>query len=308
MAFSNTLYMFSLFTDVLLSNSLVAEKAAVIEKMNLADLSLEALISKGTSLGVEFVSRILLAALIYAVGSWIIRLIKKTFRRLMIRQDVEMSLRTFLQSLIGIGLNFILIVAIIGVLGVEMSSFVALFASAGIAIGMALSGTLQNFANGVLILLLKPYKVGDQIEVQNYKGIVKAIQITNTVITTGDNRSVIVPNGLLLSGTIVNYSQQEHRRVDWTFSIAYGNDYEKAKAVLMDLIQADSRILKEPELPVIYLGNLGQSSVDIIARVWVQSPDYWEVFYSLNEKVYRIFPEKGLSLPFPQLDVHVHQS
>ncbi|MDD4031685.1 MAG: mechanosensitive ion channel [Bacteroidales bacterium] len=300
--------MFSLFTDVLLSNSLVAEKAAVIEKMNLADLSLEALISKGTSLGVEFVSRILLAALIYAVGSWIIRLIKKTFRRLMIRQDVEMSLRTFLQSLIGIGLNFILIVAIIGVLGVEMSSFVALFASAGIAIGMALSGTLQNFANGVLILLLKPYKVGDQIEVQNYKGIVKAIQITNTVITTGDNRSVIVPNGLLLSGTIVNYSQQEHRRVDWTFSIAYGNDYEKAKAVLMDLIQADSRILKEPELPVIYLGNLGQSSVDIIARVWVQSPDYWEVFYSLNEKVYRIFPEKGLSLPFPQLDVHVHQS
>ena len=300
--------MFSLFTDVLLSNSLVAEKAAVIEKMNLADLSLEALISKGTSLGVEFVSRILLAALIYAVGSWIIRLIKKTFRRLMIRQDVDMSLRTFLHSLIGIGLNFILIVAIIGVLGVEMSSFVALFASAGIAIGMALSGTLQNFANGVFILLLKPYKVGDQIEVQNYKGIVKAIQITNTVITTGDNRTIIVPNGLLLSGTIVNYSQQEHRRVEWTFSIGYGNDYEKAKAVLLDLIQADSRILKEPELPVIYLGNLGQSSVDIIARVWVQSLDYWEVFYSLNEKVYRIFPEKGLSLPFPQLDVHVHQS
>ena len=300
--------MFSFFADVLLSNSFVAEKAAVIEKINLADLSLEALISKGTSLGVEFVSRILLSVLIYALGSWIIRLIKKTFRRLMIRQEVDMSLRTFLQSLIGIGLNFILIVAIIGVLGVEMSSFVALFASAGIAIGMALSGTLQNFANGVLILLLKPYKVGDQIEVQNYKGIVKAIQITNTVITTADNRTIIVPNGLLLSGTIVNYSQQEYRRVDWTFSIGYGDDYEKAKAVLLDLIQADSRILKEPELPAIYLGNLGQSSVDIIARVWVQSLDYSEVFYSLNEKVYRIFPEKGLSLPFPQLDVHVHQS
>ncbi len=286
---------------------LAIDSLGVANKLNIGNISMEALVDKGASLGVEFVSRLLVAVLIYVLGAWIIRILKRAFKILMEKRDVDLSLRTFLYSLISIGLNFILIVSIIGVLGVEMTSFVALFASAGIAIGMALSGTLQNFANGVFILLLKPYRVGDFIEVQQVMGTVKAIQITSTLLTTPDNRTIIIPNGVLLSGTIINYSQQKFRRVDWVFSISYGDDYEKARKLLMELIAADERILDEPDAPVIWLGALGQSSVDISVRVWVSAPDYWPVLFSMNEKVYKSFPEHGLSIPFPQMDVHVHQ-
>ena len=163
---------------------LAIDSLGVANKLNIGNISMEALVDKGASLGVEFVSRLLVAVLIYVLGAWIIRILKRAFKILMEKRDVDLSLRTFLYSLISIGLNFILIVSIIGVLGVEMTSFVALFASAGIAIGMALSGTLQNFANGVFILLLKPYRVGDFIEVQQVMGTVKAIQITSTLLTT----------------------------------------------------------------------------------------------------------------------------
>lgn len=283
------------------------DPSLVANGLNLGNVSLDALVEKGTSLGVEFVSRLLVAVLIYVLGAWMIRILKRAFKILMEKRDVDLSLRTFLYSLASIGLNFILIVSIIGVLGVEMTSFVALFASAGIAIGMALSGTLQNFANGVFILLLKPYRVGDYIEVQQVSGTVKAIQITSTLLTTPDNRTIIIPNGVLLSGTIINYSQQKFRRVDWVFSIVYGDDYEKARKLLLDLIADESRILSEPDAPAIWLGALGQSSVDVFVRVWVNAQDYWPVLFSMNEKVYKSFPEHGLSIPFPQMDVHVHQ-
>ena len=283
------------------------DPSLVANGLNSGNVSLDALVEKGTSLGVEFVSRLLVAVLIYVLGAWMIRILKRAFKILMEKRDVDLSLRTFLYSLASIGLNFILIVSIIGVLGVEMTSFVALFASAGIAIGMALSGTLQNFANGVFILLLKPYRVGDFIEVQQVMGTVKAIQITSTLLTTPDNRTIIIPNGVLLSGTIINYSQQKFRRVDWVFSIVYGDDYEKARKLLLDLIADESRILSEPDAPAIWLGALGQSSVDVFVRVWVNAQDYWPVLFSMNEKVYKSFPEHGLSIPFPQMDVHVHQ-
>jgi small conductance mechanosensitive channel len=194
--------------------------------------------------------------------------------------------------------------AIVGILGINTSSLVALLASAGLAIGMALSGTLQNFAGGVMIMLFKPFKVGDFISAQGYEGKVNEIQIFNTHLLTTDNKEVILPNGILSTGTLTNFSKQETRRVDWVFSIAYGDDYDKAKAVLRRLCDEDQRIKQTPE-PFIELGKLNNSSVDITLRVWVNSEDYWAVFFNMNEKVYKTFAQEGLNIPFPQMDVHV---
>ena len=187
-----------------------------------------------------------------------------------------------------------MIIFIIGALGINTSSFIALFASAGVAIGMSLSGTLQNFAGGIMILVFKPYKVGDFIEAQGYMGIVKEIQIVNTIINTPDNKIIIIPNGGLSTGIINNYSKETIRRVDWTFGIAYGNDYDTAKATLLKLIENDSRILKEPET-FIALHRLGDSSVNIVVRAWVKQENYWDVYFHMNELVYKDFPRNNLS-------------
>lgn len=195
---------------------------------------------------------------------------------------------------------------IISKLGIEASSFIALFASAGVAIGMALSGTLQNFAGGVMILLFKPFKVGDVIEAQGQSGAVKEIQIFNTIISTPDNKIIIIPNGGLSTGITKNYSKEATRRVDWEFSIGYGDNYDKAKAVLEKLITADQRILKDPA-HFIALSSLGANSVNIVVRAWVNAADYWGVFFDMNESVYKTFEQEGLNIPFPQMDVHLIQ-
>jgi small conductance mechanosensitive channel len=194
----------------------------------------------------------------------------------------------------------------LGMIGVEMTSFIAILGAAGLAVGLALSGTLQNFAGGVMILLFKPYKVGDVIEAQGYTGSVKEIQIFTTILTTPDNKTVLIPNGPLATGSLTNYSTQPTRRVDWTFGIAYGDDIDKAYDVLRRLISEDEHILPEPE-PFMALSALADSSVNIVVRVWVNSPDYWAVFFKMNEQVYKVFAEEGLSIPFPQMDVHVHK-
>ena len=195
---------------------------------------------------------------------------------------------------------------IIGVLGIETSSFIALFASAGVAVGMALSGTLQNFAGGVMILLFKPFKVGDFIEAQGQSGTVKEIQIFNTILTTVDNKVIIIPNGGLSTGIMMNYSKEELRRVDWEFGVAYGDSYDKARSVLERMLQADSRVLRSPEY-FIALNSLGERSVNIVVRAWVKAGDYWDVFFDMNEKVYKTFASENLTIPFPQMDVHVHE-
>lgn len=250
-------------------------------------------------------ANILVAILIYIVGRWIISRIHKVLFRIFEKREMDKSLRTFLRSLINIALNLILIVTIIGVLGIETSSFVALFASAGVAIGLALSGTLQNFAGGVMILLFKQFRVGHVIEAQGYIGTVKEILIFNTVLNTFDNKAIILPNGPLATGVINNYNREDHRRVEWDFSIAYGDDYDVAKALILKLLKEDSRVLNEPAEPFVALGQLGDNAVSIKVRAWVESPNYMDVFFSMNELVYKNFAAAGLNIPFPQMDVHI---
>ena len=248
--------------------------------------------------------KILIAAIIFWIGRWLIKKIKYIVTNILDRRHVEPSLKTFLLSLINITLMLILLVIIVSILGVNTSSFVALFASAGIAVGMALSGTLQNFAGGVMVLLFKPYKVGDYIEAQGQSGTVKEIQIFNTVLNTPDNKTIIVPNGGLSTGIINNYSKETRRRVDWVFGIAYGNNYDHAKDILKRLLDSDERVLKIPEY-LIVLSSLGDSSVNITVRAWVPSSEYWNVFFSMNERVYKEFEKEGINIPFPQIDVHL---
>ncbi len=253
---------------------------------------------------VPFAIKLVVAIIVLIIGRWIIKLIKKSIAKAMDRKKTEASLRSFLTSLTSVILNFILIIIIIGILGINTSSLVALLASAGVAIGMALSGTLQNFAGGVMILLFKPFKVGDFISAQGYEGNVKEIQIFNTIVTTLDHKVVTIPNGILSTGISVNYSKEETRRVDWTFSISYGDDYDKAKEVLLRLCQEDNRILTDPAVTVALI-KLDTSSVNITLRAWVKSADYWPVFFEMNQKAYKELPAAGLNLPYPQLDVHM---
>ena len=248
--------------------------------------------------------KILAAIVVLFLGRWVIKLIKKWMANGLMSRHGDATLHSFLSHLISVLLYFFLIMAIVGILGINTSSLVALLASAGLAVGMSLGGTLQNFAGGVLLIMFRPFKVGDFIAAQGYEGKVNEIQIFNTHILTVDNKEVILPNGALATGVLTNYSKQETRRVDWVFSIAYGDDYDKAKAVLGRLLADDQRILKEP-VPFIELGNLNSSSVDITVRVWVNSADYWPVFFSMNEKVYKAFAQEGLNIPFPQVDVHM---
>lgn len=248
--------------------------------------------------------KILAAIVILVLGRWIIKLIKKWMANGLMSRHGDATLHSFLSNLVSVVLYFFLIMAIVGVLGINTSSLVALLASAGLAVGMSLGGTLQNFAGGVLIIMFRPFKVGDFISAQGMEGVVNEIQIFNTHLLTMDNKEVILPNGTLATGVMTNYSKQKTRRVDWVFSIAYGDDYDKAKIVLRGLCDQDERILKSPE-PFIELGKLNNSSVDITMRAWVNVADYWPVFFSMNEKVYKAFAQEGLNIPFPQMDVHV---
>ncbi|MCR5039504.1 MAG: mechanosensitive ion channel [Bacteroidales bacterium] len=255
---------------------------------------------------IPFGLKLVAAIVVYILGRWVIKLIKKGLSKTMSYRKADASLNTFLMSLVSVLLTFFLILAIVGILGINTSSLVALLASAGLAIGMALSGTLQNFAGGVMIMLFRPFKVGDYISAQGFEGKVNEIQIFNTHLLSVDNKEIILPNGALSTNAMTVFSKQDTRRVDWVFSIAYGDDYDKAKSVLKRLCQEDERILKEPGV-MIELIKLNNSSVDITVRAWVKTPDYWLVFFAMNEKVYKTFAVEGLNIPFPQMDVHLKQ-
>lgn len=274
-----------------------------IEKIS--SLPADELIKSFASDLIHFGLRILAALVIYIVGAWIIKRIVKVMKNIMTKRNVDKSLSTFLNSFVSISLTVILIVITVGALGVNTSSFAALLAASGVAIGMALSGTLQNFAGGVMILFFKPFKVGDFIDAQSYAGTVKAIQITTTSIVTPDNRQIIIPNGNLVNGIINNYSSMGIRRCDWKIGISYGDDVDVAKKTVLDILAADGRVLEEPEKPFVAVDSLADSAVVIVVKAWVKSSDYWGLYYSVNETVYKTFPQKGLSFPFPQMDVHV---
>ena len=251
--------------------------------------------------------KIVIAVIVLIVGRWLIKVTKKALTRVMLRRNADPSLNSFVMSLISVLLTFFLILAIVGILGVNTSSLVALLASAGLAIGMALSGTLQNFAGGVMIMLFRPFKVGDFISAQGFEGKVSEIQIFNTHLLTTDNKEVILPNGALSTGVVTNFMKQDIRRVDWVFSMSYGDDYDHAKEVLKQLCAADPKIKKDPQ-PFIELMKLNDSSVDITVRVWVDGADYWPVYFAMNERVYKAFAKEDLHIPFPQMDVHLKQS
>ena len=250
--------------------------------------------------------KILAAIVVLLLGRWIIKLVKKWMANGLLSRHGDPTLHSFLSNLVSVLLYFILIIIIISILGINTSSLVALLASAGLAVGMALSGTLQNFAGGVMIVLFRPFKVGDFISAQGFEGKVNEIQIFNTHLLTTDNKEVILPNGILSTGTMTVFSKQDIRRVDWTFSMAYGDDYDHAKAVLKRLCEADDRILKTPAT-MIELLKLNDSSVDITVRAWVNTADYWPVFFAMNERVYKTFAQEGINIPFPQMDVHLKQ-
>jgi len=270
-------------------------------------MDLNHVLEKLVDIAVEYGPKLIGALIVLLLGSWAIKLIMRAIRRMMDKSKMDDSLKPFLRTVIRTTLRALLIISVMGMVGIEMTSFIAILGAAGLAVGMALSGTLQNFAGGVLILLFKPFKIGDFVEAQGYMGTVKEIQIFNTVLLTPDNKTIIIPNGGLSTSSLTNFSAEEKRRVDWTFGIAYGDDAEKAKKVLRSLAEKDDRILKDPEV-FIALSALADSSVNFVMRAWVQAPDYWGVYFDMNQKVYDTFTKEGLNIPFPQMDVHVHNN
>lgn len=265
-----------------------------------------------TTLGAEAMQiffKIIIALAIYYIGRWLIgRAIAIMDRAFSIR-EVEISLRMFLKSMVRITLYVLLILTIIQLLGINTTSLVAMLASAGLAIGMALSGTLQNFAGGVMVLFLKPYKVGDYIIAQGQSGFVKEIMLFTTVMETYDGETIFVPNGSISSSIIENYSYSGERRIVWTVGISYGDDFDNAKEAIMEILNADKRIINDPSRPAqkpsVVLSELADSSVNVAARVWVKNEDYWGVMFDVNEKIYKQLPAKGANFPFPQMDVHI---
>ncbi len=247
--------------------------------------------------------RILAALIIFIIGRLIVSFINKMVARVLQRRKVDAGVQTFVRSLVNILLMILLVIAVISKLGVETTSFAALLASAGVAVGMALSGNLQNFAGGLIILIFRPYKVGDWIEAQGVSGSVKEIQIFHTILTTADNKVVYIPNGAASSGTIVNYSREDTRRVDWTVGVEYGEHFDRVEETVRRILAADKRILDTPA-PTIALGALDASSVNITIRVWVKNADYWGVYFDVQRAIYEEFNQAGIGFPFPQLTIH----
>lgn len=255
--------------------------------------------------GVEVGLMILKAIIVLVIGLWIVRWLSRAFERVLDKRNVDASLKPFLTSLFHNILLVLLVLSVLATVGVQMTSFIAIVGAAGLAIGLALQGTLQNFAGGVIILTLKPFKVGDFIEGQGKSGVVREIGIFNTVMLSPDNKKIIIPNGGLSNDNIVNYSAEPIRRVDLTFGIGYDDDIKKAKDLLVELVKSDERILQDPPYSVT-VAELADSSVNFNVRPWVKTADYWPVYWDFQERVKLTFDENGISIPFPQRDIHVY--
>ena len=265
---------------------------------------ISALIDKLINASVDLGGKILGAIVIFIIGKILVNWANRLFAKLLQKRKVDASIQSFLKSIVNITLLVLLFLAVIGQLGIELTSFAALLASVGVAVGMALSGNLSNFAGGVIILVFRPYKVGDYIEASTgASGTVTDIQIFHTVLTTPDNKVVYAPNGAMSGAVVTNYSKLDTRRVDFSFNVEYGSDFKQVRQILMDIIHADNRIMQTPE-PFVELGALADSSVNITVRVWVKSADYWAVNFDMNKNVYATFNEKDISFPFTQITVH----
>lgn len=279
-----------------------ANFAKAVEKI--ANIDYHALLQSLLSESVWILIKILIALAIYFVGRWIVRRILKLVDVAMQHRNVDISLRSFTRNTISTVFTLLLVLVVVSTLGVNVTSLIAVASAATLAIGMALSGTAQNFAGGVMILLMKPYRVGDYISAQGQSGTVRDIKLFSTVITTADNQTIYIPNNSIATAIIDNYSTADLRRVDWSVGISYGDDVDVARKAVLAMLAADSRILKDPE-PVVWVAALADSSVNLTIRAWVKNSDYWNVFFEHNEEFYKELPKHGLSFPFPQMDVHV---
>lgn len=302
--------MFFLTTDslkmILADSTLTVQEKGMAAAANLKNMTFGDIISMLAEWGVEIAAKIAIALVIYIVGRWLIGRLVKIVDKICNKRGVEISLQRFFDKMIKAVLYICLVLMVVGVLGIDTTSLIAIFASASLAVGMALSGTMQNFAGGVMILLLRPYRIGDYVEAQGQAGTIKEITLFNTVILTVDNKTIYVPNSTISNGIINNYSQSATRRVDWNVTISYGDNVEAARRAIMAMMSEDKRIKQDPA-PVVYVSSLGESAVNLAVRAWVDNADYWDVFFALNERIYNELPEHGLHFPFPQLSVHVEK-
>tara|TARA_R110000744_G_scaffold176765_1_gene295592 strand:- start:561 stop:1376 length:816 start_codon:yes stop_codon:yes gene_type:complete len=266
----------------------------------------EEIVNQITEMAVLYGPKLIGAILVWFIGGWVIKVIGGVVKNALNKGGTDPSLKPFLSGIVNGLLKVMLVITVLGMLGIEMTSFIAIIGALGLAVGLAMSGTLQNFAGGVMILIFKPFKVGDVVEAQGYTGSVSQIQLFNTIMKTPDNKTIIIPNGGLSTSSMINYSTEAKRRVDWTIGVGYGDDLDKARAVIKRLCDEDSRILKDPEV-FIAVSALADSSVNFAVRAWVNAPDYWGVYFEMNEKVYKTFATEGLNIPFPQMDVHIHK-
>ena len=258
------------------------------------------------ALVIQYGVKVLMALVIFVIGKWVVKRLSVVLEKLMEKNAVDPAIRHFTGSLVYYALLIFVCIAALGQLGIQTASFVAIVGAAGLAIGLALQGSLSNFAAGVLLLIFRPFKVGDFVEAAGTSGVIQNIQIFTTELHTGDNKKVIVPNGRIISGNIINYSANDTRRVDLVFGIGYQDDIDAARAIIESLLAADERVLDEPK-PLVAVVALADSSVNFVCRPWVKSSDYWPVHYSLTEAVKKAFDANGISIPFPQQDVHLHQ-
>ncbi|NQU32505.1 MAG: mechanosensitive ion channel [Bacteroidetes bacterium] len=278
-----------------------------MDQIEVLSTNADALVTWLSETGVEYGLKLLGAIVVLIIGFWIIKIITKRTFVLMDKTDITPALKSFLKSMFSIVLKIILIISVLGMVGIQMTTFIAMLTAASLAIAMAFNGTLSNFAGGVMILFFKPFKIGDFISAQGEMGTVKEIQIFVTILTTPDNKTILIPNGPLSNGNLTNFSTQEFRRVDWTFGIGYGDNYDVAREMIMGFIKEDKRILNEPAEPFIVLGALADSSVNLTVRVWVKPGDYWGVFFEMNEKFYKNADKNNINIPFPQMDVHLNK-
>ena len=279
-----------------------ANLAKAVEKI--ATLDYHEVLQTMLSEAVWIVIKIVIALAIYFLGRWIVHRIVRLIDVAMEHRKVDVSLRSFTRNTVRVIFSLILVLIVVQTLGVNVTSLIAVFSAATLAIGMALSGTAQNFAGGVMILVMKPYRVGDYISAQGQSGTVREIKLFSTVITTSDNQTIYIPNNAIATAIIDNYSTAEQRRVDWTVGISYGDDVDVARRVILGMLASDARIQKEPAA-VVRVAALADSSVNLTVRAWVANADYWDVFFEYNERFYKELPAAGINFPFPQMDVHV---
>ena len=273
---------------------------------NLAGIDWAGLMAQGQTLAVEYGVQAVLAILIFYVGRMIARMVTNAIRKLMQKQETDKILESFVSNMAYWLMMTFVIIAAINQLGIQTTSLIAVMGAAGLAVGLALQGSLSNFAAGVLIVMFRPYRVGDYVEAAGVAGSVEQVQILSTVLKTPDNKKIIIPNSSIMSSIITNYSANDTRRVDLVFGVGYSDDLDKVRSILEEITGADDRIMKDPAC-VIQVHELADSSVNFVCRPWVSTADYWAVYWDLTEKVKKRFDQEGISIPFPQQDVHIHQ-